>query len=159
MQSTSFFSLDNISRLFDSDELQSEKLNSLKESLVQKRMLKGISFRCICFVKKRIDAYILSKHINNDARCKEYGIRTGFVAARKSRITPSIKLTPGEASRCIEQFRSGDINVLVATAVIEEVSLPCESTVGLYFFLTLYYNHVFRDLMFPPQTWSCRMIR
>ncbi len=77
------------------------------------------------FVKQRIAAYILSKHLNMDAMCKEYGMRAGFVAARKSKITPSIKVTPGDASRCIEQFRSGDINILVATAVIEEVSYVC----------------------------------
>jgi ERCC4-related helicase len=94
----------------------------LKRTLVEKRKLKGISFRCIVFVKQRIAAYILAKHLNSDATCKDFGMRAGFVAARKSKITPSIKVTPGDASRCIEQFRSGDINVLVATSVIEEVS-------------------------------------
>lgn len=93
----------------------------MKRTLVEKRKLKGTSFRCIVFVKQRIAAYILSKHLNMDATCKEYGMRAGFVAARKSKITPSIKVTPGDASRCIEQFRSGDVNILVATAVIEEV--------------------------------------
>jgi len=73
------------------------------------------------FVTQRIAAYILAEHLNRDAACKDYGMRAGFVAARKSKITPSIKVTSGDATRCIEQFRSGDINILVATAVIEEV--------------------------------------
>lgn len=114
-------SLDNITRFNDLKEIQSEKLESLKRTLVEKRKLKGVSFRCIVFVKQRIAAYILSKHLNMDETCKDYGMSAGFVAARKSKITPSIKVTPGDASRCIEQFRSGDINILVATAVIEEV--------------------------------------
>ena len=117
------WSLDSISRLCDRNELKSEKLESLKRTLVEKRKLKGVSFRCIVFVKQRIAAYILAKHLNSDTTCKDYGMRAGFVAAKKSKITPSIKVTPGDASRCIEQFRSGDINILVATAVIEEVSL------------------------------------
>lgn len=44
------------------------------------------------------------------------------VAARNSRITPSIKVTPGEAINCVVGFRSGEINVIVATSVIEEAS-------------------------------------
>lgn len=73
------------------------------------------------FVTQRIAAYILAEHLNRDAVCTDYGMRAGFVAARKSKITPSIRVTSGDATRVIEQFRSGDINVLVATAVIEEV--------------------------------------
>lgn len=42
------------------------------------------------------------------------------VAARNSRITPSVKVRPGEATRCINDFRLGKINLIVATSVIEE---------------------------------------
>ena len=42
------------------------------------------------------------------------------VAARNARITPSIKVRPGEATKCIEEFRDGTINILVSTSVIEE---------------------------------------
>lgn len=75
------------------------------------------------FVQQRIAAYILAKHLNRETSCKDFGMRAGFLAAKKSPITPSIKVTSGDASRCIEKFRSGDINILVSTAVIEEVSL------------------------------------
>lgn len=44
------------------------------------------------------------------------------VAAKNSRITPSIKVTKGETTKCIDDFREGIINVIVATSVIEEVS-------------------------------------
>lgn len=44
------------------------------------------------------------------------------VAARNSRITPSVKVRAGEANKCISEFRDGSINVIVATSVIEEVS-------------------------------------
>ena len=42
------------------------------------------------------------------------------VAARNSKITPSVKVRPGEATKCIDEFRDGTINVLVSTSVIEE---------------------------------------
>ena len=44
------------------------------------------------------------------------------VAAKNSRITPTIKVRNGEATKCIDDFREGTINVIVATSVIEEVS-------------------------------------
>jgi ERCC4-related helicase len=44
------------------------------------------------------------------------------VAAKNSRITPTIKVRQGEATKCIDDFREGTINVIVATSVIEEVS-------------------------------------
>ena len=47
------------------------------------------------------------------------------VAAKNSRITPTIKVRPGEASKFIDDFREGSINVIVATSVIEEVSEDC----------------------------------
>lgn len=49
-------------------------------------------------------------------------LHVNSVAARNSRITPSIKVRPGDATKCVEDFRMGKINVLVATSVIEEVS-------------------------------------
>eukprot|EP01082_Thalassiosira_pseudonana_P009278 g8229.t1 g8229 contig29:45842-48019(-) len=113
-------SLNLVHRLYSNGGIQSEKLVSLKQHLIDKRKRKGVSFRCIIFVKQRISAYVLSQHLNNDGGCMRHGLRTGYVAARNSRITPSIKVTPGEASNCVVGFRSGEINVIVATSVIEE---------------------------------------
>lgn len=52
-------------------------------------------------------------------RCLLYTPLNASVAARNSRITPSIKVSSSEATNCIEKFRQGEINVMVATAVIE----------------------------------------
>lgn len=43
------------------------------------------------------------------------------VTARNARISPSIKETPGETAKRIERFRIGEVNLLIATSVIEEV--------------------------------------
>lgn len=42
------------------------------------------------------------------------------MCARNSKLSPSIKVTPGEATKRIEKFRTGEINLIVATSVIEE---------------------------------------
>ena len=43
------------------------------------------------------------------------------MTARNARISPSIKETGGETTNRIERFRNGEINLLIATSVIEEV--------------------------------------
>ena len=88
--------------------------------MIEKRKLKGDTFRCIVFVQQRIAAYVLSQYLNNNKACNDQGMQAGYVAARNSRITPSIKVRSGEATKCIENFRDGVINVIVATSVIEE---------------------------------------
>ena len=120
----------------DNKKLECEKLEYLTHTLIEKRKLKGINFRCIVFVQQRIVAYILAKHLNRETACTDFGMRAGFVAAKKSPITPSIKVTPGDASRCIDNFRSGDINILVATAVIEEVSFELSVSYQIVVFLS-----------------------
>ena len=52
---------------------------------------------------------------------KTKGIKSGFVASRSSAITPSLKVSPSEVSNQMDLFRSGNINALIATSVIEEV--------------------------------------
>jgi ERCC4-related helicase len=100
--------------------MQAEKLSSLTNKLIHERKKHGISFRCIIFVQQRISAYVLSCYINDHSACNEFGLRAGYVASKNSRITPSLKVTPGEATKCIDDFRQGIINVIVATSVIEE---------------------------------------
>jgi len=42
------------------------------------------------------------------------------VAARRSKITPSIKVSSFDVAESIEGFRNGSINLIVTTSVIEE---------------------------------------
>ena len=113
-------SLNAVERLCRCRTVQSDKLHSLTKNLIEKRKLKGLSFRCIVFVQQRISAYVLSQYLNNHQSCNDHGLRVGYVCARKSRITPSIKVGKGEATTCIDSFRDGIINIIVATSVIEE---------------------------------------
>jgi ERCC4-related helicase len=113
-------SLNEVRRLTTINSMQAEKLSSLINKLIDERKYHDISFRCIIFVQQRISAYVLSCYINDHSACNEFGLRAGYVASKNSRITPSLKVTPGEATKCIDDFRQGIINVIVATSVIEE---------------------------------------
>jgi len=116
-------SLESVERLLSSDAhtIKSQKISSLRMILTDKKKAKGVDFRGIIFVQQRITAYVLCQYLNkNDDFFTKHGIRAEYVTARNSKITPSIKMTPSEATRRIEKFRKGDINVIVATSVIEE---------------------------------------
>jgi len=95
------------------------KLDRLRHHLIEKKDLKGESFRCIVFVQQRITSVVLADFINRELGVLNF--RAGYVAARNSKITPSISVTRSAASDTIQKFRSNEINVIVATSVIEEV--------------------------------------
>lgn len=99
------------------------KFDRLLYHLIQKREMKGPSFRCIVFVQQRITAVVISHFINDNSDVGRLGLQSGFVAARESKITPSIIMTKVIVKRTIDDFRSGRINIIVATSVIEEVSI------------------------------------
>ena len=80
------------------------------------------------------------------------------VAARNSRITPSVKVRPGDATKCIDDFRDGRINLIVATSVIEEVSDRWWHGITSFVLCVLYHaKFAFRALMFQRQMLSSAM--
>lgn len=99
------------------------KLTVLTNQLLEKKTRFGSSFRCIVFVQQRISAHIICDYINKETNLSDSDIISGYVAARGSSITPSIKLSPSQSKKVLVDFRSGTINILVATSVAEEVSM------------------------------------
>ena len=97
------------------------KLNRLHFHLKDKREMKGDAFRCLVFTQQRISSVILSHFINSDPELQRLGITSDFVTARGSLIAPGITVTTESAKIAIENFRSGAINVIVCTSVLEEV--------------------------------------
>jgi ERCC4-related helicase len=98
------------------------KLGCLRQQLIDKNARFGGSFRCIIFAQQRISAYILSSYINGDSHLQSLGLKSGYVVARGTSITPSIKVASSSVNETIASFRSGDLKIMVATSVIEEVS-------------------------------------
>lgn len=106
------------------------KLGRLRYHLIQKREALGDSFRCIVFVQTRIAAYILSRFIDADEQLQQHGIGSGFVTAKDGKITPEIQMTKKIKQDTVASFRSGALNVIVATSVLEEV---CVFGTGMLF--------------------------
>jgi hypothetical protein len=78
------------------------------------------------------------------------------VTARNARISPSIKVTPGEATKRIEKFRTGEINLIIATSVIEEVSILLRYNCSTLLFTEAPVS-IIRVLTSQKQTWSFLM--
>jgi ERCC4-related helicase len=109
-----------------SNEFNRMKVSCLKDQLHKKQKHFGNSFRCIIFVQQRVAAYVLASFVNRTCgyvstdASQHKKLRAGYVTAKNSRITPSITMSSAGASDAIKKFRSGELNVLVATSVIEE---------------------------------------
>jgi dsRNA-specific ribonuclease len=124
--------LDEIKQIAE-DETQYRKLNCLRDQLLGKQERFGDSLRCIVFVQQRICAFVIEHYINNSTRLQEAGIRAGFVAAKGSKLTPSIKVSRAATQEVFQKFRTGEIEVLVATAVAEEgLDVPAANVVISY---------------------------
>lgn len=105
------------------DPAKVSKIACLKAQLLEKTgwaRARGDEIRAIVFVEQRITAHVLAEWIKADAELSAAGLRAGYVAARDARITPRLKVTPGQAAECIDQFRTGQLNVLFATSMIQE---------------------------------------
>eukprot|EP00929_Paragymnodinium_shiwhaense_P107725 TRINITY_DN74099_c0_g1_i1.p1 TRINITY_DN74099_c0_g1~~TRINITY_DN74099_c0_g1_i1.p1 ORF type:complete len:638 (-),score=142.68 TRINITY_DN74099_c0_g1_i1:285-1925(-) len=102
------------------NESNFSKVACLKRQLLEKHAVFGADFRGLVFVEQRLTAHILAHYISNDSQLQRAGFRADYVAARDARITPGIKVSPAQAGDCISRFRSGDLNVVVATSVLEE---------------------------------------
>ena len=102
------------------NEANLSKVAALKSQLLEKKALFGSSFRGIVFVQQRITAHILTNFINTDKDLTDASFQADFVTSRDAKITPSLAVSPKKARECIQKFRDGSLNVLIATSVIEE---------------------------------------
>ncbi|KAL3826330.1 hypothetical protein ACHAXA_003654 [Cyclostephanos tholiformis] len=115
--------------------IQSEKLTSLVKNLVDNKTSKGKLYLLVLlytptkapsivsslYSKKYLHMFCLGISMATIFALIMYGCAYSIsVAAKNSRITPTIKATKGEITKCIDDFRERKINVMVATSVIEE---------------------------------------
>eukprot|EP00392_Amoebophrya_sp_AT5.2_P013022 g13133.t1 len=97
------------------------KLACLKAQLLEKMGTFGREhFRGIVFVEQRITAHILSRSIALDRDLTAAGFCPDYITARGANITPSVAVSNQQASECVKKFRSGEVNLIIATSVIEE---------------------------------------
>lgn len=79
----------------------------------------GTSFRGIVFVRQRMTTHALAHVIHNDPRLAS-PFSTACLYAASSPATASLSVTKAQAQATIEAFRSGRVNLLLATVVAEE---------------------------------------
>eukprot|EP00903_Cladosiphon_okamuranus_P013941 g12967.t1 len=80
---------------------------------------RGKSFRGIVFVRQRVTTHALAHVIASDPRLAPH-FSTSCLYASSSAATASLYMTKAQAQASIRAFRSGTVNLLLATVVAEE---------------------------------------
>ncbi|XP_033900309.3 interferon-induced helicase C domain-containing protein 1 isoform X3 [Acipenser ruthenus] len=99
-------------------EYENEKLAQLRKTILEQFTRKGEA-RGIIFTKTRQSAIALHQWIKDNDKFDEVGVKANYLigAGHNSIVKP---MTPAEQRDVIEKFRTGEINLIVATTVAEE---------------------------------------
>uniref|UniRef100_A0A8C8VM30 RNA helicase n=1 Tax=Pelusios castaneus TaxID=367368 RepID=A0A8C8VM30_9SAUR len=99
-------------------EYENEKLTQLRNTLMEE-FTKTDEARGIIFTKTRQSAYALFQWIQDNTKFAEEGIKAHYLigAGHNSEFKP---MTQNEQREIISKFRSGKVNLLIATTVAEE---------------------------------------
>ena len=104
------------------------RLGHLKDVLTYK--LKSTpKFRGILFVQQRVMTHILKYIIQND-QALSAKLNMVTLYAHASPATPSFRLAKADVQRNLQQFASGEANLLISTVVAEEgMDIPAANCV------------------------------
>ncbi|XP_042326442.1 prolyl endopeptidase FAP isoform X4 [Sceloporus undulatus] len=107
-----------LQRLARTVEYENEKLKCLRATLMQE-FTKKPEARGIIFTKTRQSAFALYQWIKENPKFEEAGVKTHYLigAGHNSEFKP---MTQNEQKEVIDKFRTGKINLLIATTVAEE---------------------------------------
>ena len=132
--------LQNISSFWQKVPGKFPRYEQLKEKLLEKyehhggdgRSSGGKAFRGIVFVRQRVTTHALAHVIGSDARLAPL-FSTACLYASSSPATASLSVTKSQAQASIRAFRSGKVNLLLATVVAEEgMDIPAANCVIRY---------------------------
>ncbi|XP_027446844.2 interferon-induced helicase C domain-containing protein 1 isoform X4 [Zalophus californianus] len=98
---------------------ENEKLTKLRNTIMEQYTRTEESARGIIFTKTRQSAYALSQWITENKKFAEVGVKAHHLigAGHSSEFKP---MTQNEQKEVISKFRTGKINLLIATTVAEE---------------------------------------
>lgn len=112
---------DNPTTILSNSSAQVQKLLIfLKQHTARER---DTPLKALIFVQRRLSAKVLANIIRRFANAyPEMGIKVDFMVGNNSRIPESIEsyLTNKSNSKVLDKFRKGEINMIVATNVLEE---------------------------------------
>ncbi|XP_057602852.1 interferon-induced helicase C domain-containing protein 1 [Hippopotamus amphibius kiboko] len=108
-----------LKKLAKNSEYENEKLTKLRNTIMEQYTRTEESARGIIFTKTRQSAYALSQWITENEKFAEVGVKAHHLigAGHSSEFKP---MTQNEQKEVISKFRTGKINLLIATTVAEE---------------------------------------
>ncbi|ELK28159.1 PREDICTED: interferon-induced helicase C domain-containing protein 1 [Myotis davidii] len=108
-----------LKKLAENPEYENEKLTKLRNTIMEQYTRTAGSARGIIFTKTRQSAYALSQWITENEKFAEVGVKAHHLigAGHSSEFKP---MTQNEQKEVISKFRTGKINLLIATTVAEE---------------------------------------
>uniref|UniRef100_A0A8D2F5I3 Interferon-induced helicase C domain-containing protein 1 n=1 Tax=Theropithecus gelada TaxID=9565 RepID=A0A8D2F5I3_THEGE len=108
-----------LKKLAENPEYENEKLTKLRNTIMEQYTRTEESARGIIFTKTRQSAYALSQWITENEKFAEVGVKAHHLigAGHSSEFKP---MTQNEQKEVISKFRTGKINLLIATTVAEE---------------------------------------
>ncbi|XP_036996299.2 interferon-induced helicase C domain-containing protein 1 isoform X2 [Artibeus jamaicensis] len=107
-----------LKKLAENPKYENEKLTKLRNTIME-QYTRTVEARGIIFTKTRQSAYALSQWINENEKFAEVGVIAHHLigAGHGSEFKP---MTQNEQKEVIRKFRTGKINLLIATTVAEE---------------------------------------
>ncbi|KAM9663903.1 interferon-induced helicase C domain-containing protein 1 isoform 1-T1 [Trichechus inunguis] len=108
-----------LKKLAENPEHENEKLMKLRNTIMEQYTRTEGSARGIIFTKTRQSAFALSRWITENEKFSEVGVKAHHLigAGHSSEFKP---MTQNEQKEVISKFRTGKINLLIATTVAEE---------------------------------------
>ncbi|XP_052581627.1 interferon-induced helicase C domain-containing protein 1 [Peromyscus californicus insignis] len=108
-----------LKKLAENPKYENEKLAKLRNTILEQFTRSEESSRGIIFTKTRQSTYALSQWIMENEKFAEVGVKAHHLigAGHSSEVKP---MTQNEQKEVISKFRTGKINLLIATTVAEE---------------------------------------
>ncbi|XP_036041003.1 LOW QUALITY PROTEIN: interferon-induced helicase C domain-containing protein 1 [Onychomys torridus] len=108
-----------LKKLAENPKYENEKLIKLRNTILEQFTRSEESSRGIIFTKTRQSTYALSQWIMENEKFAEVGVKVHHLigAGHSSEVKP---MTQNEQKEVISKFRTGKINLLIATTVAEE---------------------------------------
>ncbi|XP_055966243.1 interferon-induced helicase C domain-containing protein 1 isoform X2 [Sorex fumeus] len=108
-----------LKKLAENPDHENEKLTKLRSTIMEQFTKSEEPARGIIFTKTRQSAYALSQWITENKKFSEVGVKAHHLigAGHTSEFKP---MTQNEQRDVISKFRTGKINLLIATTVAEE---------------------------------------